>query len=136
LTEPPGDGVLSIDFRHPTSAIRAVYETTSPVLLVDGERVETSGWEPHRMPLPAGEHRVQVSVTVGRYEGFGAAERAVTIVDGAEVGLVYLAPRVPASPGAIRGVDEKQTVEVSWLMVGCLVVVLVAAVALTVVSLL
>jgi hypothetical protein len=97
-------GVLRLVFKHPSTAIKHLYEQTAPRLFVDGKEQPVNAWTEHRVPVAVGIHQVRVFVPFESAR-FGESQREV-VVDDADVVLEYVAPAVPATAGRLRTPQE------------------------------
>ena len=104
-----GQGVLRMTFTRPSWAVARSYKDTVPVLAVDGVRQPVTSWAPEAVPVPAGPHRLRVSVVprAGSGKEYAPAEAAVTVGVGAQLYVEYRAPRLPGQDGKLRIVSVK-----------------------------
>ncbi|MFC5942043.1 hypothetical protein ABUL04_19270 [Micromonospora harpali] len=91
--------------------------------------IAIGGWGRHRIAVDPGQHRLEVWVPYVLPRKAGRATREISVDEGAEVTLEYMAPTITLAPGQLGAPGEQKSTGYSAVMVLNIVVV-VAVVAL------
>ncbi|WP_422771704.1 DUF6346 domain-containing protein [Plantactinospora sp. WMMC1484] len=98
---PAGFGELIVDLRYDSDA-RAIYETLTPMVRVDGAPPRTkSSWGEVRIPVLAGERKCEVWIPFESFR-FGYVARKFAVIDGSRISMYYKAPRTPGAAGTLE----------------------------------
>lgn len=108
------DGTLSITFSHPAGTF--LYQSP-PRLMIDDAEMRMPSWGRHRIPVPAGPHRIKVWVPYVLPRKAGRAQTDVTVKSGEEIQLEYMAPAVTFRAGSLGAPGQQKSSGYSTIMV-------------------
>ena len=109
-----GVGTLTLNLRHPASAF--AYNATKPRVFIDGGDVALPDWGTYRIPVAAGQRRVQVWVPYILPRKAGKAAIDVTVGAGQEIALEYMAPTVTFAKGSLGEPGKQKSTGFSTVM--------------------
>ncbi|MFI7550130.1 hypothetical protein ACIBQ2_10295 [Micromonospora sediminimaris] len=92
-----GEGTMSVTLSRPAGAF--LYSASKPRLSLDGGDPVVLSWGTHRLPVPAGRHRVQAWVPYLLPRRAGRAEAVVAVASGRTAEVEYVAPVVTFAKG-------------------------------------
>ncbi|MFG1884795.1 hypothetical protein [Micromonospora sp. NPDC049102] len=124
---------LTVTLRHPVATF--LYQATKPRIRLDGVDVKTSGWGVQRIPIMPGEHRLDVWVPYVIPRRAGRARRNITVTDGQDLALEYMAPTMTFARGSLGAPGEQASTGYSTVMVFNVIAVIVVVAALVALAL-
>ncbi|MEV6816246.1 hypothetical protein [Micromonospora sp. NPDC051296] len=109
-----GEGAMSVTFSRPAGTF--LYSASKPRLSLDGGAPLALPWGTHRLPVSAGQHRVQAWVPYLLPRRAGRAETVVTVTSGRTADVEYVAPVVTFGKGYL-GVPTRRRAQKSKAVV-------------------
>lgn len=119
-------GFLNLGLGHPEAAF--LYKATKPRVRLDATDLPVDGWGRHRIPVPAGRHRLQVWVPYALPRKAGRAALDIDVPAGGTLDLEYLAPTFTMARGSLGRPGEQASTGLTTVRVlNWAVVILVVA---------
>ncbi|MEH0981950.1 hypothetical protein [Micromonospora sp. CPCC 205556] len=123
MTDPDRRTALTLTLRHPPAAF--LYAATTPRVRLDGVDVTVPGWGRHSIPVDPGQHRLEVWVPYALPRRVGRVTREVSVDEGSEVSLEYMAPTITFGRGALGAPGEQKSTGYSAVMIANVVAAVV-----------
>ncbi|WP_405111427.1 hypothetical protein OG559_01535 [Micromonospora sp. NBC_01405] len=87
--------------------------------------IAIGGWGRHRIAVEPGQHRLEVWVPYVLPRKAGRATREISVDEGAQVALEYMAPTITLARGALGAPGEQRSTGYSTVMILNIVAVVV-----------
>jgi len=122
-------GFLTLSLTHPESAF--LYNATKPRARLDGAELPIDGWGRHRLPVPAGPHRLQIWVPYVLPRKAGRAALDIVVPVGGTLDLEYVAPTFTMARGSLGTPGEQSSTRLgpvrilNWVAVAVVVIGLI-----------